>query len=798
MSNIASVYCSDSWYFACFLIMLKESIMFKPFRLTGAVVFSVLLGISVARAQEADPARYALIPYPQQLVPAQGEFVITAKTKLVLPANKTLFRNEAAQLQALVKQGLGKALPLAAKAGTGTIVLQQNDQLAGEEDYTLDVTPQQLVISAKTPTGMFRAVQTVRQLMPSAIEGVKNAKLAKIAVPAVKITDHPTYGWRGMHLDVSRHFFSVDYLKKYIDLLALYKMNKFHLHLTDDQGWRIEIKKYPLLTTQGAWREFNNQDSVCMQKAKTNPDMEIDKAHIIQKDGKTLYGGFYTQEQMKDVIAYAAARHIDIIPEIDMPGHMMAAIKSYPYLSCVGGSTWGALFTTPICPCNETTFEFAENVYSEIFALFPSEYVHLGADEVEKSTWAKSPACEAVMKANNLKTVEELQSYFVHRMEKFFHSKGKKLIGWDEILEGGISPTAILMYWRSWVPDAPVKAAKNGNTVIMTPGNPLYFDGIPDRNSVSNVYHFDPVPKGLTAEEAKSIIGAQANLWTEWIPSEKRADFMIMPRMTALAEVLWTHRQDYDNYLQRLNKQYKRLDQLKVHYRMPDLDGFTDDNVLVGKTVLKLEKPAPDITIRYTTDGTAPTMKSPELPAAYIVPGPGTIKLASFSPSGSSSDIYTLNYRQQSFFAPVNVSGLQPGLQLQYFNGSFKGVGKLPAKADSLVTVNNAIIPEGMGKGGKAFGAKLTGYINVPETAIYSFFLTADDGANLYIENDKVVDNDGWHAPVQKSGQVALQKGVHPFELQFVEGGGGYTLKLEYRVNGGKIQAVPDAWFQRK
>ncbi|SHN29712.1 family 20 glycosylhydrolase [Chitinophaga sp. CF418] len=772
--------------------------MFKSFRLTGVVALSALLGVSVARAQEADPARYALVPYPQELVPRQGDFVITASTKLVLPANKTFFSNEAAQLQALVKQGLGKTLPVAAKAGTGTIVLKQNDQLTGEEDYTLDVTPQQLVISAKTPTGMFRAVQTVRQLMPPVIEGVKAGKLAKITVPAVQITDHPSYTWRGMHLDVSRHFFSVDYLKKFIDLLALYKMNKFHLHLTDDQGWRIEIKKYPLLTEQGAWRAFNNQDSVCMQKAKTNPDMEIDKSHIIQKNGKTLYGGFYTQAQMKDVIAYAAARHIDIIPEIDMPGHMMAAIKAYPFLSCAGGSTWGPLFTTPICPCNESTFEFAENVYSEIFALFPSEYVHLGADEVEKSSWAKSPACEAVMKANNLSTVEELQSYFVKRMEKFFNSKGKKLIGWDEILEGGISPTAILMYWRSWVPDAPVKAAKNGNTVIMTPGNPLYFDGIPDRNAVSNVYHFDPIPKGLTPEEAKVIIGAQANIWTEWIPSEKRADFMFMPRMTALAEVLWTHKQDYDNYLKRLNSQYKRLDKLKVHYRMPDLDGFTDDNVLVGKTVLKLEKPAPDITIRYTTDGTAPTMKSPELPAAYIIPGPGTIKLASFSPSGSMSDIYTLNYRQQSFFPPVNVSGLQNGLQLQYFNGSYKSAGKLPATADSLVNVNNAIIPEGMGKGGKAFGAKLTGYIDVPETAIYSFFLTADDGAILNIEGDKVVDNDGWHAPVQKSGQVALQKGLHPFELLFVEGGGGYTLKLEYRVNGGKIQQVPDAWFQRK
>lgn len=771
--------------------------MFKSFRLTGALLLSILLGIPAARAQET-PSRYGIVPYPQQLEARKGEFVITARTKLVLPADKKIFSNEVVLLQALIKQGLGKPLSTTTKAIAGSIVLKQDAQLAGEEDYRLDITTGQLVISAKTGTGVFRAIQTLRQLMPATIEGARSANLDKIAIPAAAISDHPVYGWRGMHLDVSRHFFSVDYLKKFIDLLALYKMNKFHLHLTDDQGWRIEIKKYPKLTEEGAWREFNNQDSVCMQKAKDNPDMAIDKAHIIQRNGKTLYGGFYTQEQMKDVIAYAAARHVEIIPEIDMPGHMMAAIKSYPFLSCVGGSTWGPLFTTPICPCNETTFEFAENVFSEIAALFPSQYIHLGADEVEKSTWEKAPNCAEVMKANNLKSVEELQSYFVKRMEKFFNSKGKKLIGWDEILEGGISETAILMYWRGWVPDAPVNAARHGNQVIMTPGNPLYFDGIPDRNSVSNVYHFEPVPKGLTPEEARYIIGAQANIWTEYIPSEQRADFMFMPRMTALAEVLWTHKQDYDGYLGRLSTQYKRLDKLNVHYRLPDLDGFTDDNVLVGKTVLKLAKPAPDVTIRYTTDGTPPSAQSPELPENYIIPGAGTIKLASFSPSGSRSDIYTLNYRQQSFFKPVTVEGLQNGLQLGYYKGSIKSVTKLGETADSTVLVPDVTIPEGMGKGGKSFGATLKGYINVPETAIYSFFLTADDGANLYIENEKVVDNDGWHAPVQKSGQIALQKGLHPFEVKFVEGGGGYTLKLEYRVNGGKIQSIPDAWLQRK
>src|SRR6202012_3130186 len=291
-------------------------------------------------------------------------------------------------------------------------------------------------------------------------------------LPAVSITDAPTYAWRGMHLDVWRHFFSIAYLKKFINVMSLYKMNKLHLHLTDDQGWRIEIKKYPKLTEEGAWRTFDKNDSACMKRAKDNPDFEIDPSHIIHKDGKTLYGGFYTQAQMKGIVAYAAARHIDIVPEIDMPGHMMAAINSYPFLTCNGENKFGELFSRPICPCNETTFEFAENVYSEIMEIFPSKYIHIGGDEVDRSDWAKSDACKALMQREGIKDLPALQSYFINRMEKFFNAHGRKLIGWDEIIEGGISPTAIVMYWRSWVPDAPVKAVKNGNKVIMTPGNP--------------------------------------------------------------------------------------------------------------------------------------------------------------------------------------------------------------------------------------------------------------------------------------------------------------------------------------
>ncbi|SHL36730.1 hexosaminidase [Chitinophaga jiangningensis] len=761
--------------------------MLRSLKLTvlAATMYSTTL-----MAQDADPQRYPLIPYPQELTAQQGEFVVGRNTNIV---SAGAFANEVKQLQQLMTSFLGTKLPVTAKVGQSSILLVQDQSIKGEEEYQLDITPSRLTLRARTGAGIFRGIQTLTQLMPAGAE-----KMKTIAIPAATIKDHPVYDYRGMHLDVARHFFSVKYVKKFLDVMALYKMNKFHWHLTDDQGWRIEIKKYPLLTEQGAWRTFNNQDSVCIEKSKENPDMALDQEHIIQRTGKTLYGGFYTQAEIKEVIAYAAARHIEIIPEIDMPGHMMAAIKAYPFLTCDSENGWGKTFSTPICPCEETTFKFAEDVFTEIAALFPSKYIHLGADEVEKTSWAKSPACEAVMKANNLKSVEELQSYFVKRMEKFFNSKGKKLIGWDEILEGGVSPTAVVMYWRSWVPKAPIEAAKNGNRVIMTPGNPLYFDGIPGKNTISTVYHFNPIPKGLTTTEAANILGAQANIWTEWIPSEKRADYMYMPRMTALAEVLWTNKQRYDNYYQRLIVSFAQMDRLHVNYRLPDLEGFTGDNVFVDKGTLNVIKPLANMTVHYTLDGSVPSLQSPLLNGPLTITRPETIKLAAFSPAGIRGDIYTLNYRQQTYQKPVSGDGTQTGLKLSMFDGSFKTVAKIKATADTTVAVSNVEIPEQMGKGGKPFGAKLEGLIEVPATGIYSFYLTADDGAVLYIGGEEVVNNDGWHAPVQKSGQVALEKGLHPFLVSFVEGGGGYTLKLEYSVDGSKMQPVPDSWFKHK
>nr|WP_293841948.1 family 20 glycosylhydrolase [uncultured Arsenicibacter sp.] len=753
--------------------------------------FSIILlcALSVL-AQAQDPSqRYPIIPFPTSLVPAAGQFTITANTALLVQDKR--FAGEGQQLQELLRPALGKQL---SANGSGTKILLQHDpSITSAEGYVLRITPQQITLKAGQPAGMFRAIQTIRQLLPVHIE--KPAKpVASLTLPAVTIQDQPAYAWRGMHLDVSRHFYSIDYLKTFIDRLALYKFNTFHLHLTDDQGWRIEIKAYPKLSSIGGWRTFNNQDSVVLKRAVTNPDFDLPKQFIRQQDGQTQYGGFYTQAQMRDLIAYAAARHIDIVPEIDMPGHLSAAIKAYPFLSCTGQDGWGKTFSVPVCPCNEPTYTFMETVLSEIIALFPSQYVHIGADEVEKSTWAKTPACLELMKREKLNNVEELQSYFVHRIEQFVQSKGKKLMVWDDALEGGLKPSSTVMYWRSWLKNAPQKAAQNGNNVVMTPVSQLYFDSQPNIQSVENVYNLPVVPEGIPASQRGQFLGAQANIWTEYIPTENRVDYMSMPRMTALAEMVWSAKKDYPAYQQRLLQHFLRMEKMGIHYRLPDLTGFTEENVFVDKATLSINKPLTSYILRYTTDGTPPTATSKELPAALTIDKPQTVQVAAFTPSGIRGDIYTLRYQQQAYAQAVTPAGTQPGLTCELLKKYFKATTFMKGlPADSTYLINNLTVPKTVTA--PSFGTRFRGYLSVPETGVYSFFYTCDDGGVLRIANRLVVDNDGNHAPVEKSGQVALAKGKHPFEADFIEGGGGFTLKLNYSVNGSAPAAIPDSWF---
>ncbi|MES2849348.1 MAG: beta-N-acetylhexosaminidase, partial [Bacteroidota bacterium] len=436
--------------------------------------------------------------------------------------------------------------------------------------YELNVEPGKVYIKG-TALGKFYAFETLKQL-------IQVSKKKEITIPVCKIKDYPRFSYRGMHLDVGRHFMTVDLVKKYIDYLAMYKFNTFHWHLTEDQGWRIEIKKYPKLTEIGGWR---NGTIVGSYPGTGNDSIR--------------YGGFYTQEQIKEVIKYAADRYITIIPEIEMPGHSSAAIAAYPQLSCFPDEdtkypaecvwagptkgkqvqqTWG-VFEDVFCP-SEYTFDFLQDVLDEVMALFPSQYIHIGGDECPKDAWKRSAFCQQLMKEKGLKDEHELQSYFIQRIEKYINSKGKKIIGWDEILEGGLAPNATVMSWRG--EKGGIAAAKQHHNVIMTPEYPLYINHSQTKkedsvtqggyNPLEAVYKYEPIPKELTAEEGKYVLGAQGNVWSEYISSRSKLEYTIFPRMAALAEVLWTpkEKRNWKDFERRLPVIFERLDKAKINY----------------------------------------------------------------------------------------------------------------------------------------------------------------------------------------------------------------------------------------
>ncbi len=508
-----------------------------------------------------------IIPQPSEISVLDGSFVLSSQTKLVL--NDASLKNEAQILNDFLIKNYGIALQVVSQVppSGNCIQFEKPDWEAGwPENYHLDIDEKHITILAEGKgAGFFYGLQSLFQLMPVVAHAPnKMAPNSTISIPCLHIKDSPKYSWRGMHLDVCRHFFPKEFIKKYIDLLAMYKFNTFHWHLTEDQGWRIEIKKYPKLTEIGAYR---NGSTIGLVKDK--------------KFDNVRYGGFYTQEDIKEVVAYASERYITIVPEIEMPGHSVAAIASYPYLSCSGKQievekAWG-VFDDVYCP-KEETFTFLQDVLTEVIALFPGKYIHIGGDECPKESWKKCVNCQALIKKEGLKDEHELQSYFIRRIEKFVNSKGKQIIGWDEILEGGLAPNASVMSWRGT--EGGIAAAKQKHFVVMSPGKPCYFDHYQSKdkskeplaiggfNPLDSVYNYDPTPKVLSLEEQKYIMGAQGNVWTEYINTEEQVEYMAVPRMCALAEALWTPRENknYTNFIARLKQNSKLLDRMNVNY----------------------------------------------------------------------------------------------------------------------------------------------------------------------------------------------------------------------------------------
>lgn len=613
-------------------------------------------------------ANYQIIPLPQEISNVEGQpFMLTSATKVVYPEGNEMMKRNAEFLSEYLHISMGIVLE-----ATSTATDDKQIELAlglendNKEAYRLEVTENKVIITGATEAGVFYGIQTLRKAVPL---GDAIASLA-----AVTINDAPRFGYRGVMLDVARHYQPVAFVKKFIDLLAMHNINRFHWHLTEDQGWRIEIKQYPKLTELGSMRK----ETVI---GNNSPEY----------DGKP-HGGFYTQEEIREIVAYAQERYVTTIPEIDLPGHMMAALTGYPEFGCTGGpyevaTSWG-VFDEVLCAGNEGTYTFLENILTEVMEMFPAEYIHIGGDEVPKVRWEECPKCQAKIKELGIKGDDKhtkehyLQSYLTARIERFLNDNGRRIIGWDEILEGELAPNATVMSWQGM--GGGIQAAQMGHDVIMTPNTYVYFDYYQTANTedeptaiggflpLEKVYSFEPAPESLTPEQRGHILGAQANLWTEYIPTPEQAEYMLLPRMAALSEVAWSQpeKKDYYNFLTRLPQLTDLYSKAGYNFatHVYDVQAKLEPNFQTNALDVEFSTLA-DSPIYYTLDGSEPTKSSNEYVGKFTVKEDAKIKAAAFANGKLSSKIFSEEIKMsKSSYKPITM--LSTAARGYSFNGA--------------------------------------------------------------------------------------------------------------------------------
>ena len=662
------------------------------------VLLAGVVALACSSCQTEKKADYQVIPLPQEVVLTQEKpFLLNKNVSITYPEGNLLLKRNAEFLSGYIRQATGYTPPVKGlkdgETAKHAINLGLDADIANKEGYVLTTTSEGIQINGQTENGVFYGCQTLRKSIPAEAQGVD------ILLPAGSIKDEPRFTYRGMHLDVCRHFFPLEFIKEYIDLLALHNMNTFHWHLTDDQGWRIEIKKYPKLTEVGSKR-----NCTVVGKARSG------------KYDNIPYGGFYTQEQAKEIVKYAQERYITVIPEVDLPGHMLAALAAYPDMGCTGGPykvspDWG-IFEDVLCIGNEQSMQFLEDVMAEITEIFPSKLVHIGGDEAPRTRWAKCPKCQARIKAEGLKTDKQhtaedrLQSYCMTRIEKFLNSKGRQIIGWDEILEGDVAPNATVMSWRGT--SGGIKAAQMGHDVIMTPNLYCYFDYLQTADSkdeplgiggyvpVEKVYSLDPTA-ALTEEQAKHILGAQANLWTEYIATTEHAEYMILPRMAALAEVQWTQpeKKDYADFTQRLPRLIKFYQRDSMNYAKHIFDiqaeyTTTQEDGSGSGAIVATLRTIDNAPIYYTLDGTEPTTASEQYNGTGIVIRQSAdLRAVAIRPEGKSKVTEKSFYINKATFCPIELTGTQPTPKY-----AFKGATAL---VDGMSGIDNYATGEWIG-----------------------------------------------------------------------------------------------------
>ncbi|MGQ8337124.1 family 20 glycosylhydrolase [Sunxiuqinia sp. A32] len=760
----------------------------KKYRL---LLLALSIGLFTSCAAKQEPKTVSIVPKPQSLVVKSGKFKLNNQVSII--ATRPEVASEANYLAKSIKQQTGLEIPVSKQMQSGnTILLKLNTGIQLLEGYQIHSSNDKFELEAATRDGLFYAIQSFLQLIPVNIQD-------DIPIPIVEIKDEPRFPWRGLHLDVCRHFYPVDYVKKVIDMAAMHKINVFHWHLTDDQGWRIEIKKYPRLTEIGAWRNETKVGHMA-----DFPD---------QFDG-VKHGGFYTQEQIKEVVAYAQSRHITIVPEIEMPGHAQAAIAAYPELGCFNQNldvmkVWG-VSNNVFCAGKESTFGFMEDVLSEVIELFPGKYIHIGGDECPKKSWESCQVCQKRIADEGLKNEHELQSYFIQRIEHFLSSKDKKLIGWDEILEGGLAEGAAVMSWRG--EKGGIEAANMRHEVVMTPTGWCYFDfyqssetteplAIAGLTDLEKVYGYNPIPKDLVPEKQKYILGTQANLWTEYIATEDKVEYMLFPRLCALSEVQWTNPEvkNYKDFLSRMDAHYLRLSKNNFNYRVPTPQGLFPIQIYNDNyAIIKLKNSVPSADIRYTLDGTEPNLESERynLPFQVFLDSDVNLKAATFLSNGvKSATVSTIlkhrNYKTTSLKRP------QPGLDLTYYDGPFKTFKEI--KGEPLLTqkANWLVVPHNTMKDLK--GWIFEGYMQIKEHGTYLFELSSSCGSGLYIGNELVIDNDGLFYTKNKPAQIELQAGFYPITVKYFNSKYGQFVRLYCQKPGSdEMEVFPGEQYFRK
>ena len=711
-----------------------------------------------------------VIPTPLNLVQNDGSFKLNKN--MAIAASTPEAKTVAEYFAAKMNQATGYQITVGDKASKGITLTIDEALEVNDEGYTLDVTTESVSIKAKTPQGLFYGMQTFLQLLPAEIESPVVVNGIAWTAPCVTVKDEPRFGYRGFMLDPCRHFIPVENIKKQLDVMAMFKINRMHWHLTDDQGWRIEIKKYPKLTEIGSKR--------------------------IDGEG-TEYGGFYTQEEIKDIVKYAADRFITVIPELEIPGHEMAAIAAYPELSCKGKQgtpriIWG-VEDIVLCAGKEETFKFFQDVIDEMAPLFPGEYFHIGGDECPKISWKECPLCQKRIKEEGLKgdkdhsAEEKLQSYFVQRMEKYLAEKhGKKIIGWDEILEGGLAPTATVMSWRGEA--GGIAAANMNHDVIMTPGgNGMYLDtyqsdyrnepvSIGGYTTLEKVYNYNPVPDTLVKSgKGKYITGVQCNNWSEYMYNTDIMEYRIYPRALAVAEIGWSelNRKDYKDFERRLDNALVRLDEHSINYHIPQPEqpggscnfvAFTDKAVLEFKTVRPIK-------MVYTTDGTKPTPESTVYTAPIEFTESGVLKIASVLPSGKMSPVRTITVEKQTLAPAKEVVKTTPGLEMQVTDGMFLNASQLADVKEwkksvmkDLREISSVVKTTESMRGVKQYAAIATGYVNIPEDGVYYISSINEE---VWIDGKLLINNSGEVKRFPRTDtSIALAKGLHEIKVVFL------------------------------